>query len=666
MKNLTILMLGLLCLNAFAGEVKFGKVSKEEVEETVHPVEKETEAAILFKKERVYFDYDAETGWSQMRQAHYRIKIYKKEGFDWGTFQVPLYISGNDEQQISGIHGMTFNMNNGSVEKVKLKKDGIFKEKVNKYRNKVSITMPEVKEGSVLDIEFNIRSEIYWYMDDFQFQYGIPVNLVNVSVEIPEYFIFKKYGRGFYPIDIKQSRKNRKLVIQYREENDPGRLNGGNRVGNLEFYDNTYTILTENIPSLKEADYTDNIDNYRNAIKFELASTQFPNRPYKNYSLSWEDVAKSIYKFSSFGGELGKTNYFKKDLDLLLSDTTAPEQKAMTIFNYVKSKMTWNKFNGIGSNGLKKAYNEGVGNVADINLMLIAMLRYAGLNADPVLVSTKSHGIPLFPTQDGFNYVIAAIEMPNGTVLCDAPEKKSDMGILPARVMNWNGRLIHKDGSSISMKLTPEKSSKRATFANVTIGAEGDIEGKLRNQFTAQRAFAFRKNFDSSEEEEYITELEDRYGEMEITEYGVKNVTELTKPVTETYSFFKEEQAEIIGDKIYFKPMLFMAMDENPFKLDAREYPVDFLYPKTNKVTINFELPEGYQIESLPESVSYGMPDNMGVFKYTLRAAGNKLQFSCSTQMNESLVPPTHYTALKEFYSQIVQKEAEKVVISKI
>ena len=45
------------------------------------------------------------------------------------------------------------------------------------------------------------------------------------------------------------------------------------------------------------------------------------------------------------------------------------------------------------------------------------MLNKAGFKASPVILSTRSNGIPIFPTIDGFNYVIAAIEIENDFVL---------------------------------------------------------------------------------------------------------------------------------------------------------------------------------------------------------------------------------------------------------
>ena len=49
------------------------------------------------------------------------------------------------------------------------------------------------------------------------------------------------------------------------------------------------------------------------------------------------------------------------------------------------------------------------GSEAEINLLLTAMLKKADLDADPVLLSTRSHGYAyaMYPLMDRFNYVIS-------------------------------------------------------------------------------------------------------------------------------------------------------------------------------------------------------------------------------------------------------------------
>ena len=645
---------------------KFGKVSKEEVAQIEHHLEKDTEAAILYKKERVFYDYNAQEGFRTMRDAHYRIKIYSKSGLDWGTLEVPLYTSDSSEEQISSIKGITYNLVNGKVIESKLKKSSVFKENVNKYRNKATIAMPEVKEGSVVEISYRIASDFAGNLDDFQLQYGIPVNKVDISVEIPEYYIFKRHGRGFYPISINQTKKNRKMTVQYRDEGDIGRMNGGNRTSNLEFFENVYKINTANIPSLKEEDYTDNIDNYRSSIKFELASTQFPSSPYKNYSLSWEDVAESIYKFDGFGGELKKTRFVEDVVDGIKSNSSDQNQLLHNIYDFVKTNINWNEYNGVlCENGIKKTLEEKKGNAADINLLLTVMLRYAGFKADPVLVSTKSHGVPLFPTREGFNYVVTSVNTGSENLLLDATEKMGTLGVLPTRVLNWEGRLIQKDGSSKTVDLTPKKRAKKITFATVALNPDGSASGKLRSQLTDNKALAFRSLHKDHSLEEIMDELEDSYTTMEIDGLDIQNQKDCQKPIVEVYEFNKEAQVEAIADKLYFRPTLFMGLTENPFKMEKREYPIDFIYPQSEKATINITVPEGYVVESLPESTALGLPDKLGSFKYSLRQQGNLIQVNCATDLNLDLVPSVYYESIKEFYNQIVNKLNERVVLIK-
>lgn len=92
------------------------------------------------------------------------------------------------------------------------------------------------------------------------------------------------------------------------------------------------------IPAIKEELYTNNIDNYSNAIKFELAYINFPGSTYKNYSNSWDDVAKSIFDQPQFGDELKKSNYFNNDLSRLISSQQSEIEKTVAIYEFVKQK----------------------------------------------------------------------------------------------------------------------------------------------------------------------------------------------------------------------------------------------------------------------------------------------------------------------------------------
>lgn len=652
MKKVLFLLFFTTQLASFAQDYKFGKVSKEEVKEKFHPLDSTAEAAYLYKKRRTYYDFVPNQGFQLVTEFHERIKIYTKEGFDMATKSIPYYNPETGESEVvTSIKGYTFNLEGNKVEREKLSSKSIFKETLSKFRSIKKITMPNIKEGSVVELRYKIISPYYQSIEDLQFQYHIPVKKLEYQIEIPEYFIYNKKSKGYYGV---------KLISEAKS----------GRIGDTDFRVNVSRFEEENIPALKNDEpFVTSISNYRSGLKFELAQTNFISigGDFKTYSNTWENVSNQIYKTSSFGSELNKSSYYKDDLEQILVTNKTEVDKLVAIFQFVKSRVKWNNYYGIYSdNGVRKAYKERVGNVADINLMLTSMLRSAGLNADPVLVSTRSNGVPLFPTIDGFNYVIASVDLSTGGyVLLDATEPYSSPNILPRRVLNWNGRKVTKDGNSSWVKLTSSKPATEENSLIVSISDDFKVEGIARTKFINLSALTYRKNHNHLTEESVITTLEEK-NKMEIEDFKIMYENLIGKPVVRNVKFSSEDLLESINGKIYLEPMLFLSQHNNPFKLEERKFPVDFTSPWKVKNVVSIKIPEGYKVESLPESLAIGLPESLGVFKYQISESNGKINTICVLQFNSSIIAPNYYAALKEFYGQLVKKESEKVVLVKI
>lgn len=189
--------------------------------------------------------------------------------------------------------------------------------------------------------------------------------------------------------------------------------------------------------------------------------------------------------------------------------------------------------------------------------------------------------------------------------------------------------------------------------------------GKIQIYQTDYEAYLFRRNLKSKEKESYLETLENKYNGIEISDYQTKDIENPTKPVTETFAFQKEDQCEIIDGKIYFSPLFFFATNENPFKIETREYPIDFAFPISETYRFNISIPEGHQVESLPENVLYKLPDNLGELRFSIAVSGNLLQVNVVEKINSAIINTNYYQDLKEFYNQLVQKETEKVVLIK-
>ena len=673
MKKLSLLALLLIIQVGFAQDFRFGKVSKEELMETAHPMFPEANAAILYKYQNVKFIYMTGSGFVQEDEVRMRIKIYNKDGFDYATKLVKIYTnsegSSSNDEKIIGLKGVTYTLANGKIDEDKLRKDGIFEEQSNKYWKTTKFTMPNIQEGCVIEFEYTVQRQNLG-IEDLELQELIPINKLDFKIKTPEYFKYKALlnPRAAYvpKLDISKDRG---------QVNVTSKINVGSisvprtkfETSKLEYEIDVISAELTDIPPLIDETYVDNLSNYQTKLIMELDVIKYPNELAQPLSTTWEKVTKIIYDDQEFGAQLNKSGYYDNDLDLLLNDAKNDQQKVAVIFDHVKSKVKWNGFHGYFTDeGVNKAYKGGTGNSADINLMLISMLRYAGFDANPILISTKSNGVPLLPTRSGFNYVICGLLVGDSSILLDATLKNTTANILPIKSLNWLGRLIRKDGSSDWIDMIPKMQSKEIVALNVKLSSDLSATGKVRSQFTDYQAFRVRDKYDNFSDAQIIESLEKNKGGIVISNLENENMKDVSNPILQSYEYTYSNAMEEIGGKLYFSPMLFLTPKENPFKLDHRNYPIDYVYPIADKYMVNIMIPEGYIVETLPESVKSQFNGTDGEFTYLSKVNGSYIQFTISLDLNKTIILPTEYEQFKEFYQQMIEKETEKVVLTKV
>ncbi|AWG23586.1 transglutaminase [Flavobacterium faecale] len=676
---LFILILWIITTKATAQNFELGKVSVAELQEKVHPKDTSAVVAILFEKGTNNFVYDNTKGFRVVFNVKARIKIYKKEGFDWATKKILYYANKDYNESIKVDNAVTYNLVGGKIEKVKLKSEGEFDEDINKYWKQKKITMPNIKEGSVIEFEYNLVTARYASLRDWYFQTTIPVNYSEYTNAVPEYFIYNSNLKGFVAPKVTKTVKSNYLNLSIKVQ-DNFLTQGGAGVQRswsssqatkkveekVEFVENVNNYIALNVPALREEAYVNNIDNYTSSISQELTMTKFPNAQIKAYATDWDDVVKTIYSLDDFGLELNKTGYFENDLAVALQGKVAAQERIEAVLHFAKSAVKWNGIYGYSCmNGVRSAYKDKTGNIADINLMLIAMLRNAGFNAEPVLVSTRSNGISFYANLNAYNYVVAAIEEVDKIILLDASDPFTAPNILPFRALNWNGRLIRKDISSASVNLMPTVPSGDTVLLNYAINDQGEITGQGRRQRTNYNAMLFRNEVKDSKEESYLEKLENNQ-RIDIKEYTRANEGKLKEPVMETFSFTSNQFTEIIGGEMYINPLLYLAQKTNIFKQESRAFPVDYGFPFIEKYYISIQIPAGYKVEKFPETSTMVFMEDLAVFNFVTNVTDSGLQVTVTHQINEAIIPSEDYVNLKGFYQMMTDKQNEKIVLSKI
>nr|WP_294787475.1 DUF3857 domain-containing protein [uncultured Flavobacterium sp.] len=642
-----------------AQKYELGSVTVPELEEKIHPIDSTASAAILFKKGKTIFTYNEKNGFSAVHTYEFKIKIYKKEGLKWADQKVQYYVGYQNlnEDLLSFSNTVTYNLENGKVVKTRLENQGAFKKKINEYWNEKTITLPNVKVGSIIEYKYVLKSENIVQFPDFDFQYSIPLNYFEYKTEFPEFYIYKALLLGTNTIDStsKIASGSQSFSNQY----------GQNQTMIYQQIDSFYS--GKQIPALKEEPYVNNIENYRGSIKHELERVRMPEQPVKDYALSWEGVASTIFKDDRFGKEINSNSFLLEDVKKILANVNSPNERMNIIFQFVQNKMNWNeKYGYYTDKGVEKAYKEQTGNIAEINLILLNMLKWAGIEADPVLVSTVENGVPAYPTRTGFNYLIVAAEIDGKQVLLDASRKLTTPDILPANVLNWKGRLIKSDGTSREINLVPTIPSKENASITLKLNENGKIDGKVRIQRTDYQAYKFRVQNSNKNEENYLEKLEEELGGLKISDYQITNkITNIAAPIVETFGFETDNFVESIGGKFYINPMLFYTTSKNPFVQEERQMAIYFGYPQQEKLFVNLEIPEGYVIESLPAPLRVSLEGNSINVSLNVLNEGNKIQFSFFKDINNSIFAAEYYSALKTLYQKMIASQNQKIVLKK-
>ncbi|MCX2739612.1 DUF3857 domain-containing protein [Pontibacter anaerobius] len=634
-----------------AQAVKFGKVSEEELKMSVYDKDTSAAAVILSDYGFSRFEYMGELKVVFERQV--RIKILKKSAYDWADMEVPYFQKGSGKERVSSIKGYTYNLDNGKITKEKLESKSVFEEQKSEYWFAKKFTMPNVKEGSVIDISYTVTSDFVYTLRDWEFQHSIPVVWSEYRARIPEYFDYKFLMQGYHGLYKNESLKEAAT---------------GSASASPDMLNNAYVWIMKDVPALKEEKYITTLDDYQSKIEFELQRVSFPGRPSQIMTGDWAKVTSDLMTADKFGVQLNRNGFFKDELAAIQSKHKSQQEQLAAIYNLVKNRMKWNDRNGLeATTSIRKAWDERTGNAADINLLLTSMLLEAGFDAAPVIISTRNNGrinTAMSPMVTKFNYVIAQVKVGEKEYLLDATDPLLPLGVLPGRCLNGQGRLVKKGSPGRWVDLAPAISYTKLVSANLFINGQGEIVGTGSESLGGYGAISMRRTILDEGENNYTERLAKEVGDFKLTKPVVKNLDDLTNPVNITYNINVNGSGRG-NDIIYLNPMLGRGEKENPFKLTERLYPVDFGMPIDETYICSFTIPEGYEMEEAPQSIAVNLPENGGRFMYMVQQQGNAIQVMSKVNISKPVFYAQEYAHLKEFYNRIIAKHAEQIVLKK-
>jgi hypothetical protein len=636
---------------------EFGKITTTDFAVQSTLIDSGTSGVILFDYGTLNFIGNENNWLSYEFKQHTRIKLIGKQSFDLATVRIRLFGKEENADKLSDVKATTYNLESGKLVSTKLESKDIYDEKVNSFTNVKKFTMPALKEGSIIEFEYTITSFRYWSLPSWRFQHlNYPCLLSKCDVVIPRLLTYLISHTGNDSAVYIKKELEKKVEYQMMWV----------KVSSIAV---KHSWVINNVPAFKIEDYLYYKGDYLDKVDFFLLQT-YNGEKVSNVAVNWSDAVKNnLVKNSNFGLLIDDDHTINlQNLDNKLcgneNDATAISH---ILYGYIRDNFICNEDDDIYlGDDLYDINKKRKGNVSELNMLLIGLLRQKGIKADPLILSTREYGVnsAIYPLLNKMNYVVCRLIINGETILLDASKPYLGFGNLPLKCYNGHSRVIDKEVHDSIMLHPDSVMEKRSVTVNISNDKKGFISGLCEIRPGRFQSDNFREEIPKNGMKHFFEDIKTQLlTDSKINNQGIDSLDKVEMPLLIHFEF--ETPVDSTADLIYFSPVIGMMIKDNPFKAEKREYPVEMDYPFEETYTLNLEIPEGYEVAELPKSTRVKLNDTEGAFQYMISQSGNDISLQCRTQVNTAIFYPNEYQTLRDFYGFIMKKLEEQIVFKK-
>ena len=648
--------------------MKFGKPTKEEMQMTTYAADPDAEAVVLCRLTDV--EYTVQTS-SFLADYHekVRIKVLKPSGARFAKVVVPFqrHMSAGDnvrglktngmslpkpdgssnsyfegegvsmtdgvtdtdgDESVESIKATAFNLEGSKVVKTSLKKGDVVTTKIDEHNYQTEFTVPNVKEGTVIEYEYTIHSQVFWELHDWFAQCEIPVVYAKLDMNIPSYLIFNIEDHGIQRLTYTCTAGS----LSFKLDSDP-------LAKQAQVRTNHYVYVGRNLIGMPKDDYVWNAQDYCAGITAELKQYRLPGMGQMDYARTWEQIDEMILGSDDLGIHLNDRSPLAKELkDAKIAEIADLRERAEAVFNLVMSKVNWNGKYEMSPVPTSETLKNQSGSNADINLLLIQSFNEVELTAAPVVLRTRDQGLlPYnFPAIRKLSTFIVAVVMPAGAnVYLDASSKNGYLNVLAEPLLVERARLVQKKNKSAWVNLQKISKSQKNTIINAQLAADGTLTGTQTTRYEGLAAMNYR---------------------------NAKGINAFAPDVTEEIPFTRKGQVD--GNTIKICPFPTIIAN-NPFSASVRKMPVEFHSLGTHRVVVNITLPEGYVVESNQRNTTIITKDKGLEGRIQTTTGDSRVQLSCQFSINKIVHSEASYADLHQIFDDVIKYTTEELIIKK-
>jgi hypothetical protein len=465
--------------------MKFGKPTKEEMQMTTYEAEPDAEAVVLCRLTDVEYSIQ-QTGYLVDYREKVRIKVLKPSGVRYAKVVVPflkntpidnrnssskkvLKVDATDnnsvsssfeeqagamttadldrysEESVEDVKATAYNLQGSKVVKSVLKKGAFVETKIDDQHYQVEFTVPDVKEGTVIEYEYTLHSELFWLLHDWFAQCEIPVVYAKLDMNIPRYLLFNLEEHGVQRL----MTSCESGTMRFKLESDP-------LAAQTVVPSNHYISVGRNLKGMKQGNGVWSMQDNCAGITALLKHYSMRGAAVVDYTRTWEQIDEMVLKSDDLGKQLQEHSPLAAELkEAKIEEIADMRQRAEAVAKLVLSKVEWNGRYEMSPANTEETLKNGGGSNVDINMLLLQSLQDVGLNAAPVMLRMRNQGVLTmdYPSVQKYTTFIVGVVLPQGNLYLDASSADGHFNALPELLQVEKARLVLKDKKCQWVKL---------------------------------------------------------------------------------------------------------------------------------------------------------------------------------------------------------------------
>ena len=626
--------------SAWAG-IGFQPVNPEELKMTSEPQAPGAPAVILYRQvDRVDDRY------TPHEDNYIRIKILTEEGRK--NANVELAFSKGWEDLVN-IHARTIRPDGSTAEF-----DGKVLEKTVAKRRGEQIlvkafNLPDVQIGSVIE---------YFYTIDYK-----------------EYYIFQSHWILSHELFTKDAKFSLK---PYQHDNEfhlrwtwQGLPSGAEpKQGNWGIV----TMEAHDIPAFQTEDFMPPENELKSRVDFIYDREILEREPDKY----WQHIGKK--RNGALESFVGKQREMQEAVGQIVSPNDAPEVKLRKIYDRVqqirntsyelrKSEEEEKRDKEKPPTNVAEIWKRGYGDGQQLTWLYLAMVRAAGFEAYGCWVADRRQYFfnPKLMKSEELDSNVVLVKLNGKDLYFDPGNAVTPFGMLEWAETAVIGLRLDKDGGSwIQTSLPQASESQIHREAKLTLSDTGDLEGTLTVTYTGLEAMYRRlREFheDDTARKKYLEDsLKDPIpaaAELELTNKPDWSSSET--PLVAVLNLKIPGWASSASKRALLPVGFFGAHEKHVFEHANRVHPIYFEYPYENVDDVTVDLPQGWQIGSVPAST---LKDSQAAL-YSLTVENNKGSVHVQRKLKVDIVilESKYYPALRNFFQVVKTGDEEQVLL---